>query len=342
MKEKQTNCILLAVVLAFPCWSAHGAAEETKTRPQDYKKAAGPYAVAVAKYDWFDQKRNRELPVKIYYPKTGGGPCPVIIFSHGLGGSREGYEYLGLHWASHGYVSVHLQHKGSDSEVWKGGLQAMKEMKQAAADPQNAIHRPLDVRFAIDQMEKMNRDGTPLKGRLDLKHVGMAGHSFGAYTSLAVAGEVFVARNGQERQLADSRVVAAIPMSAPVPRDRDQLDKAFGKIKIPCLHMTGTLDNSPIGDTRAEDRRLPFDHIVGSDQYLVIFKDGDHMVFSGRKRLLGGEKKDALFHDLIRMSSTAFWDAYLKGDTKAKVWLAEGGFETVLGNDGTFEGKGPK
>ena len=38
----------------------------------------------------------------------------MIVFSHGLGGTRDGYEYLGRHWASYGYVSVHLQHKGSD------------------------------------------------------------------------------------------------------------------------------------------------------------------------------------------------------------------------------------
>ena len=78
---------------------------------------AGPFAVETASFDWTDAARNREVPVKIYYPKDGAGTCPLIVFSHGLGGSREGYEYLGRHWASHGYVSVHVQHKGSDTEV---------------------------------------------------------------------------------------------------------------------------------------------------------------------------------------------------------------------------------
>ena len=111
---------------------------------------------------------QREVPVKLYFPKSGDGPFPVIVFSHGLGGSRDGYEYLGRHWASHGYVSVHLQHKGSDTAVWKGQAKPVEAMRQSLNDLHNSINRPLDVRFAIDQMEKMNRDKGPLHGRLDL------------------------------------------------------------------------------------------------------------------------------------------------------------------------------
>jgi predicted dienelactone hydrolase len=336
-------------VLLWALWTPVGSiawvgAGETGSPSAEYKKTAGPYAVEVARLDWTDAKRNREVPVKIYFPQTGDGPFPAIVFSHGLGGSREGYEYLGRHWASHGYVSVHVQHKGSDTAVWQGNAKPMEAMNRAAADPQNAVARPLDIRFAIDQMEAMNREAGPLRGRLDLKRIGVAGHSFGAYTTLAAAGEAFVGPLGREFSLADPRVVAAIPMSAPVPRKRDLYDRAFGKIKIPCLHMTGTLDDSPIGNTPAADRRVPFDHIHGADQYLVIFKDGDHMIFSGRGRpegLFGGKtgKKDARFQDLIRMSATAFWDAYLKDDGAAKSWLGDGGFEKVLDGDGTFEKK---
>ncbi|MDP9121177.1 MAG: hypothetical protein M3O15_07385, partial [Acidobacteriota bacterium] len=43
--------------------------------------------------------------------------------------------------------------------------------------------------------------------------------------------------------------------------------------------------------------------------------------------------------DLILMSSTAFWDAYLKGDLAAKAWLARGDLATALGSDGKVETK---
>ena len=51
--------------------------------------------------------------------------------------------------------------------------------------------------------------------------------------------------------------------------------------------MTGTKDSSPIGETTPEERRVPFDHTNGADQFLITFKDGDHMIFSGRGRMRG-------------------------------------------------------
>lgn len=102
--------------------------------------------------------------------------------------------------------------------------------------------------------------------------------------------------------------------------------------------MTGTLDDSPIGDTAAKDRRLPYDHIRGSDQYLVVFIGGGHMIFSGRGRLAGGGK-DSIFQNLIRPATTAFWDAYLKDAKPAKAFLTEGGLRKLLGKEGTLEKK---
>lgn len=62
------------------------------------------------------------------------------------------------------------------------------------------------------------------------------------------------------------------------------------------------------------------------------------MVFAG-VRHRGGGRLDALHHDLIRMGSTAFWDAYLTGDEAAREWMAGGGFAEALGRAGTFESK---
>jgi len=104
----------LIAILWLPCADSAGAADTSSAK---YQPDVGHYTVEVVRYDWHDAKRDRRLPVKIYFPKTGGGPFSVILFSHGLGGTREGYEYLSRYWASHGYVSVHLQHPGSDEAV---------------------------------------------------------------------------------------------------------------------------------------------------------------------------------------------------------------------------------
>src|SRR5436305_11540107 len=124
---RRASLAILALVL--PSLAALAA-----PAPHPYKQDAGPFAVAVTRYEWVDTARKRPVPVKIYSPEKGPGPFPVIVFSHGLGGSRETYEYLGRHWASHGYVVAHVQHEGSDDQVWKGKERPGLALEQAAGD----------------------------------------------------------------------------------------------------------------------------------------------------------------------------------------------------------------
>ncbi len=302
------------------------------------KLAAGKLTVETAKLELKDTKRDREVPIRIYYPKEATNASPVVVFSHGLGGSRDGYEYLGRHWASYGYVSVHLQHLGSDDGVWKGQGNPMQSMKAAAMDIRNIVNRPLDVTFVVDELERLNKNDEKWKGKFDLKRLGMAGHSFGAYTTLAIGGQQFAART-DVKSLADPRFKALLPLSSPASAKNQ--DQAYAKIKLPTLHMTGTKDVSPIGDTSVEQRRIPFDNMPGPDNFLITFEGGDHMVFSGRSGVRGDRSKDEIFQGLIRTSSTAFWDAYLGEDTSAKAWLKDGAFKKMLGTEGKFEAGKP-
>jgi predicted dienelactone hydrolase len=317
--------LLLTLVLAAPA----SCTDKAPLRP--YKKDAGPHAVQVHLFDWTDAGRNRLVPVKIYLPE-GKGPFPVIVFSHGLGGSREGYEFVGRHWASHGYVSVHPQHLGSDDGIFQGAGGDLGDALGFTA----AAARLLDVHFVLDRLETANREAGPLRGKLDLRRPGIAGHSYGSWTTLVIAGQTLP---GEGIRFADPRFKAAIALSPSlVQRAKDTAAQSYGTIRIPMLHMTGTLDDSPIGPfPTAADRRIPFDHIRGAAQYLAIFDGGDHSIFAGYGAAPGS--RDALFLDLIREGSTAFWDAYLKEDAAAKRWLAEGGFAAALGKAGRWEVK---
>lgn len=344
--------LLLGGVFVQPTIAAPQA-DHPSTAPADYAQP-GPHEVASLRVDWTDSARERPVPAKIYYPGDGDGPFPVVIFSHGLGGSREGYAYLGRHWAGHAYVCVHLEHEGSDDQVWRGQNNAADQMQRAAKDPANAINRPLDVSFAIDRLTAMNGEEGPLKDRLDLQHIAVAGHSFGAFTALAIAGEAGTytpegepsrqskgrsVRPTPTRVLSDARVTAFIALSAPVPAGRTRFDAIYGRIGIPGLHMTGTLDESPIALTKAEDRRIPYDHIRRADQYLVTFIGGDHMVFSGRPRRGRAAEKDEAFQQLIQAGTTAFLDAYLRCQPESLAWLQTGGFKAALGAHARLEQK---
>jgi len=303
---------------------------------------AAPYdsagqATATWRAEWRDAKRDRKVPVTIYYP-TAAGPFPVVVFSHGLGGTRDMYEYLGTYWAANGYVAVHLQHIGSDDAVWRNG--AGRAGMRDAMTLKNVTDRPRDVSFALDQLTTLNVDPDwPLRGKLDLQKVGMAGHSFGANTTLLISG---ARPPAGAASLADPRVKCAIALSSPPPMVKEYAE-IYENINIPMLHMTGTKDTTMLdraGSTPL-DRRIPYDNIGGSDGYLVTFTDGDHMVFSGRNSPTRKVASDARNHLLIQQSTTAFWDAYLKADTKALAWLRDD-FGKELGQNGVFEQKKPK
>lgn len=291
-------------------------------------------------FTWHDAARNRDVPALIYTPTTGTAPYPVILFSHGLGGSRHGYSYLGEYWSSHGFISVHVQHPGSDEGLIKsagGARQVVKTMKEATTDPDNLINRPKDISFAIDQITALNKADGAWKGKFDLAKIGMSGHSFGAYTTMAVAGVSI-----GEKTLADPRVKAVIAMSTPANAKTGSRVNGYASVHIPALHITGTEDTSAIRpEDTAEFRRKPYDLSPGPDTYLIIFKGADHMVFGGnRKRLMPGKGgNDAATQEMVCKVTTTFWNAYLKDDASAKQWLNQGGLAQALGSSATLEMK---
>jgi predicted dienelactone hydrolase len=274
-----------------------------------------------------DGKRNREIPVKIYLP-AASSPAPVVLFSHGLGGSRYGSIYLGNHWAARGYLAVFVQHPGSDTSVWQSKpLTERKESMHSAASIENFRVRTDDVHAVLDALTDWNvASGNPLKGRMDLQKIGMSGHSFGAVTTQAVSGEAFPLVG---TKLTDPRIKAAIAFSPSAPR-RGSAEQAFSSIKIPWLLMTGTKDTSPIGETDATSRLAVYPAVHGAPKYEVVLENAEHSVFTDRALPGDHEPRNPNHHRVILAISTAFWDAYLRGDADALAWLNGIGPRTVM------------
>jgi len=198
-----------------------------------------------------DAARNCDIPLRVYLP-TNTASAPVILFSHGLGGSRTGSAFLGEHGAARGNVAVFLQHPGSGESVWKNESvrERMRAMNQAAS-LENFLLRVQDVPVVLNQLETWDANKTNhLAGRLGLKKVGMSCHSFGAVTTEAVSGETFPA-GGQK--FTDPRIKAAVVFSPSAPRAGSAAN-AFGMVKIPWVLMTGTKDLVPIGNADLNSR----------------------------------------------------------------------------------------
>ncbi|WP_309380332.1 alpha/beta hydrolase family protein [Cerasicoccus frondis] len=284
-----------------------------------------------------DASRERSVPVKVYLPDTTV-PAPVVLFSHGLGGSREGNAYLGEYWAKSGYIAIFLQHQGSDVEVWRD-LQPDQRMAalKAAASVRSFMERLEDVHFILDYLELENaKPKGPLTGRLDLEKIGMSGHSFGAHTTQGLMGQRFL-RFGKPR-FKDDRIDCFIAMSPSSGRLPDQA--AFGQITAPVLCMTGTDDSNPLKESMdPADRQRVYQGLATGDKYQLIFAHGQHSIFSDFERP-GNPPRDPRFHPAIQEITTQFWNAYLKDDANAKTWLQSNApNESVLIDDDVWEWK---
>lgn len=282
-----------------------------------------------------DEERRRDLPLRVQLP-LGAGPAPVVLFSHGLGGSRDGSAYLGEHWARRGYAAVFLQHPGSDEAVWRGVSpgERMTAMRRAAS-AQNLLLRCEDVRAVLDQLARWNGDAEhACHGRFDLDRVGMSGHSFGAMTTQVVAGQQLPLYG---RRLVDPRIDAAIAMSPSSPA-RGDAARAFAGVEIPWLLMTGTADTAPIGDQTVASRLAVYPSLPAQiDRFELVLHEAEHSAFT--ERALPGERlrRNPNHHRAILALSTAFWDAYLRGDGAAKVWLFGDGARSVLESEDRWQ-----
>lgn len=238
----------------------------------------------VHEYDLFDAQRQRPVPVRLYWPREAIDRVPLVVFSHGIGGSRRGYSYLGKHFASHGIASLHLQHVGSDREVWFGNPFALVGRLQGAAQDSEALNRAKDVRHALDLIL-----AGPWGERIDAQRLIAAGHSYGANTTLLVSG-ARVPRVG-DLGLRDERLQAAIVISAPPFYGEGDPARILQPVQVPTLHITATGDviRIPGYYSPYEDRIAVYRAIGGAKKTLAVFDGGSHSMFTDRPGTGGAE-----------------------------------------------------
>lgn len=280
--------------------------------------------------DVLDSARGRTVPIRVFLPDASPeSPRPVILFSHGLGGSRSANRFLADHWSRRGFVVVCLQHPGSDDTVWREVRpgRRMGAMRDAAS-LDNFRLRVGDVVTVLDQLAVWHATaGHPLAGRCDLERVGMSGHSFGAQTTQAVSGQSFPLVG---RRFTDDRIRAAVILSPGTPQGRSDAGDAFASVTIPWLLATGTDDVAAIGGQRAASRRAVFPALPAGLGYELVLDGAEHSAFS--EQPLPGDRRprNPNHHRALQAITTAFWDATLGGDADARAWLDGNGPRSVL------------
>jgi predicted dienelactone hydrolase len=313
----------VALFLAALCCFENDAVAEYD--PLSLPKSGQPKSIELSVAS---SQRDREIPLRVYLP-LDSKPAPCVLFSHGLGGSRDGNKFLGEHLVMRGYVVVVLQHPGSDESVWKDTpLRERMSALRDAASSQNMISRCEDVRDVLDQLQTWDRQSDqPLAGRMNLEQIGMSGHSFGAVTTQAVSGQSFPIIN---KRYTDKRIDAAIAYSPGAPQ-RGSAFNAFGSVQVPWMLMTGTKDIAAIGGQTMESRLAVYPNLPKSiARYELVLYNAEHSAFTDRPLPGDQERRNSNHHRAILALSTAFWDAYLRNNQEALQWLTGDQAKKVL------------
>lgn len=290
--------LLAVLLLVLPAAAAGPPAPDT----------LGPYAVGHTLFHAHDEVRDRTLPVHVWYPvrrqDAAGVPAvyrvlvlrlesavalenapiaphglfPLVIFSHGNGGVATQSFFLTEVLASHGFVVASPDHVGNTMLDLLFGNVGDEEILQSALD------RPRDVSFLIDTMLERSFDPAD-RFHLSVNpfRIGVAGHSFGGFTSLALAAgfdgdaaaEFGVALpEGFQAIPADPRVRAIVPIA---PASSALSDRELRSIRVPTLLIGGSRDRTTPIDP---ELTRPFDAILGRPLYRADVLGAGHFSFT--------------------------------------------------------------
>lgn len=303
---------------------------------------AQQHNVLLKRGEFVDPARNgRIVPWKLYYPdpENIAGPVPVILWSHGFGGSRDGAAFLSRYLTSYGYAILHLTHIGTDSSLWEGKPGHPWDILRKHHVPRDVtMDRFKDVPFALDALKDWAARHPEITAPWDFDNLGISGHSFGAMTTQIMAGQLMPDKDGHLMSLRDPRFKAGIAYSpVPISHLSDAPNPAlYGPIDIPLLHMTGTDDTSPLESFDYDHRLLVYEHTDHPEKYLLIKQDGDHMVYNGTRGKLEANPNRERHEEIIKIMAHAFWDAQLKDDDAARQWIKDHAAERFLKDDATL------
>ncbi|MGI8937778.1 MAG: alpha/beta hydrolase family protein [Iamia sp.] len=253
---------------------------------------------------------ERTLETLVLYPTDGefatgdvtpdaepaDGPWPMVLFSHGNGGSGPAYAATLEQWASAGYVVVAPTYPLTSLETPNGPF------------AEDLVNQPADVSVLLDWATGP-ADGAAWTETVDTERIGLSGHSLGGFTSLAV---------GYNPCCADDRVDAVAEWAGAYLPDlaiRDAGGDSDGGPPIddgpPLLIIHGDAD-----ETVPYENATQLAEDVGAPSWLVTLVDGPHT-----PPYVQGFGSDA--STVVTSATLDFFDQFLKGDPEGTDRLAQ-------------------
>ncbi|MEE4354531.1 MAG: hypothetical protein V2J25_16855 [Desulfatiglans sp.] len=249
-------------------------------------------------------------------PLTEKGPYPMLVFSHGYGGSGLGSVFFTERLAARGWIVAAPDHHDRHSAVrirtgqledfsrrglWRGAREL------GASDPEDRrkyLYRLDEMRFVVDRMVSSE----DFRGIIDNKRVAVGGHSFGGYTALGLSGTI------QERH--DPRIKAVLLFSTGAGGYLFR-ETELASVRIPSMLFMGEREK---GQQRGRKTMSEItDKIyrnLSPPKYFLEVKGASHFSFNNRfvdkpmtRRLSGTEEEFVV----IRKYSIAFLEKHVAG-----------------------------
>jgi predicted dienelactone hydrolase len=225
--------------------------------------------------EFFDERRQRSIPVA-EYPPSAGKPLGLLLFSVGFGGGREGYGFLARHWSSLGFLTVVVEHVGSNQAVLKTlKPKNHEDLAQMVADkvrePAELLARPYDLIYVAHQYD----------ANLAL---GLAGHSFGAYTVCAASGATMIlpsAMKGSKARVNHALKPRGIIAMSLQPPGFFLDGPGMAVLDMPTFLLTGTRDSGMPAGTSYRQRTLAYNFLPEATRQLAVLEGAEHMSFAG-------------------------------------------------------------
>ena len=286
--------------------------------------------------------KGRNIPIKVHLPSSGG-PYPVVLISHGAGGNWDTHYAQANHLASHGYAVMCIEHVGSNTERMKSGIRLFQNLNEMIHDSTEVLGRPKDMSFALDQATDWNRNHPKLKSRLDVSKVSAMGHSFGAFTVMALSGmkpaldwiqPSIPPGKGLGPDVFDNRLKCGVALSPQGPGDPFFRIESYSSLRIPLMGISGTKDKQQNGEPpshRYESFNL-WPEMQGQNHFLWL-TNASHLDFTDST---GGAESGmessnrADVQRVVRAATLLFFNKCLKLEKNNKKSLTTEGLKPYL------------